>query len=143
MQILAIEFARHFLSHGDAHNTEMVAAATAPIGGLMPDPGNLQKTGRNNAIGQFPLKTQPGNKGLSDLSKVRRKRHQYEFHNDYHRELKDLETVFLGMNSDSDLVEILELKNHLWFVGVQFSSKLHRTQTLFRDFIAAGLTIWR
>jgi hypothetical protein len=51
--------------------------------------------------------------------------------------------AFSGINSEVDLFEILELKNHLWFVGVQFHSKHQRTQTLFPDFIAVRLTIWR
>jgi CTP synthase len=147
MQIAAIEFARHVLGHGDANSTEMVPETSSPVIRMMPNQLKLQKKGGTMRLGSYPCKLVPGTKVYEIYQKAtyvnERHRHRYEFNNNYRREFEDHGIIFSGINPDFDLVEILELGNHPWFIGVQFHpefrSKPQQAHSLFADFIAAVL----
>jgi CTP synthase len=97
-------------------------------------------------LGSYPCKLIPGTKACEAYQSVyvnERHRHRYEFNNDYRQQFEGRGIIFSGINPDFDLVEILEIKDHPWFVGVQFHpefrSKPQRSHPLFSAFIAAVL----
>ncbi|MDR2812826.1 MAG: CTP synthase [Puniceicoccales bacterium] len=146
MQIAAIEFARHVLGYADANSTEMVPETSHPVVHMMLNQRNIQKKGGTMRLGSYPCKLVPGTRAYEAYRSAyvnERHRHRYEFNNDYREEFTTHGMIFSGQNPDFDLIEILELRDHPWFVGVQFhpefQSKPQRVHPLFADFIAAIL----
>ena len=97
-------------------------------------------------LGAYPCRVQKGTKAYQAYRKplvFERHRHRYEFNNHYRNALSKKGLIFSGINPDKNLVEILELKDHPWFVGVQFhpefQSKPDQAHPLFRDFIKASI----
>ncbi len=141
MQLACIEYARNVCGYSEADSTEINPAAKDPIIYLLPDQYDGINMGGTLRLGLYDCHLEEGSKvyeayGCSDIKE--RHRHRYEFNNDYLGVLsKDLKVV--GVNLKQNLVEIVELENHPFFVGCQFHpeflSRPNRPHPLFREFI--------
>ncbi len=144
MQVAVIEFARHGAGLADAHSSELAATAH-PVIDLMPDQRDKKDKGGTMRLGACPCHITGRNTkafrayGQEDVSE--RHRHRYEFNNDFRSLLTERGLVLSGLSPDGRLVEMVELPNHPWFVGVQFhpefKSRPNKAHPLFREFIRA------
>jgi CTP synthase len=145
MQMAVIEFARHVLEMRDAHTTEVDPHTTYPVIDLMAaqDLGNL---GGPMRLGKYRCLIAPGTVserayGTNDIWE--RHRHRYEFNNAYLDRFMAGGMVIAGRNPDRNLVEIVEMPGHPFFVGVQFhpefKSRPNRPHPLFREFVGAAV----
>jgi CTP synthase len=146
MQVAAIEFARHVLLYADANSTEMVPETSHPVIRMLFDQKSVMRKGGTMRLGSYPCKLMPNTKAFAAYGKTyanERHRHRYEFNNDYRGVFEDRGVIFSGINPDLDLIEILELRDHPWFIGVQFhpefQSKPRCAHPLFSAFITAIL----
>lgn len=145
LQIAVIEFARSVLGMSDAHSTEFSATTEHPVIDLMPDQKGVQ-LGGTLRLGLYRCAISEGTLAESAY-KVHeiheRHRHRYEFNNVFRDRFEGSSMRLSGRNPERDLVEIIELKDHPWFVGVQFhpefASRPNRPHPLFRDFIGAAV----
>jgi CTP synthase len=149
MQLACIEFARNVAGLKDAHTTEVDSKIKNPIIDIMPEQKVLMKENRYGGsmrLGAYPCKLVSGTKayhayGEENISE--RHRHRFEFNNDYREVLTSKGLVISGVNPDRDLVEIIELKNHPFFVGTQFhpefKSRPLNPHPLFKEFIKASI----
>ena len=145
MQCAVVEFARNVAGLEGAHSTEFDADTPHPVIDLMPDQEGLAKGGTMR-LGAYRCALRSGSisrKAYDDETVMERHRHRYEFNNKYREQLVAKGLVIGGVNPERDLVEIVELHNHPFFVAVQFhpefKSKPTRSHPLFREFIAAAL----
>ena len=146
MQISVIEFARHILSLKDANSTEFDQNTTHPVIDLMPDKLGKQ-IGGTLRLGLYPCTLLDGSiaqQAYAGKKEVQeRHRHRYEFNNAYREQFEQAGMVFSGMNSERNLVEIIELKDHPHFLATQFhpefTSRPNKPQALFSYFIAHAL----
>ena len=146
MQMAVIEFCRNVLNMNDANSTEMDEKTTYPVIDIMDDQKNIVNKGGTMRLGSWNCK-------LNDDSLVHkiyntniideRHRHRYEFNSEYIKEIEENGLIASGINIDTGLVEIVELKNHPWFIGVQFHPEYKSTvlnpHPLFVSFISAAL----
>lgn len=147
MQCASIEFARNVLKLKDANSKEMVEKLKHPVIDIMEDQKNITEMGGTMRLGAYECQIKKGTKAYSVYGHAKiqeRHRHRYEFNNAY---LKDFEAngmIASGRNPKTDLVEMIELKDHRWFVGVQFHPELKSTvlnpHPLFVKFVKAALT---
>ena len=145
MQMAVVEFARHAAGLADAHSSEL-AATPHPVIALMPDQRGVTDKGGTMRLGACPCHIAARDTrayqayGMEDISE--RHRHRYEFNNDFRALLTEKGLVLSGLSPDGRLVEMVELPDHPWFVGVQFhpefKSRPNRAHPLFRDFVAAA-----
>jgi CTP synthase len=142
MQCAVIEFARDVLGHIDAHSTEMSRTTTYPVIDLMESQKGVTEKGGTMRLGSYLCKLKKNSKaqkayGLQEISE--RHRHRFEFNNEYLKEYEKAGMVATGINPDSNLVEIMEIPSHKWFVGVQFHPEYQSTvlnpHPLFVEFI--------
>jgi CTP synthase len=145
MQCAAIEFARNVLGLERAATTELDPDTPDPVIHLMPDQENLHDLGGTMRLGGMACRIVPGTLAarLYEREAVReRHRHRYEFNNGYRERFAAAGLVPSGLNPERDLVEILELAEHPFFVGVQFhpefQSKPLAAHPVFRGFVAAA-----
>ncbi len=146
MQCAVIEFARNVLGHKSAHSTEMELATKFPVIDIMKEQKNITLKGGTMRLGEYPCVLQKGTKALSVYGKQKifeRHRHRYEFNNKYLKEFEDAGMIASGINPENNLVEVIELKNHPWFIGVQFhpeyKSTVENPHPLFVRFVRAAL----
>lgn len=146
MQCAAIEFARNVLNLPEANSTEMNADTPDPIIDFMEGQKNIEKMGGTMRLGSYACKLEKNSLAHQIYGKSiinERHRHRYEFNNKYLTEFNKAGMVASGINPDTGLVEIIELKNHPWFVGVQFHPELKSTvmspQPIFVAFVKAAL----
>ncbi|MDO9510004.1 MAG: CTP synthase [Candidatus Magasanikbacteria bacterium] len=126
MQLMSIEFARNVLKFKDVNTVEVNPQASNLIIGINPNQKMNVKNNRYGGtmrLGAYDCELKEGSKvrklyGQKNISE--RHRHRYEFNNDFRQKVDDAGLKVVGVNKESDLVEILELKNHPFFVGVQF-----------------------
>jgi CTP synthase len=146
MQMAVIEFARNVAGLKDAHSTEMNKKTKHAVIDIMASQKNIDIKGGTMRLGSYPCKIQ--DKSLaSKLYKTNnikeRHRHRYEFNNDYLKLLQDKGMITSGINVENNLVEIIELKNHPFFIGVQFHPELKSTpenpHPLFVGFVEAAI----
>ena len=146
MQMAVIEYARHVLGLTGAHTSEVDPNTTYPVIDLMPDQQNIDEKGGTMRLGKYPCHLNPESRafaayGTADV--FERHRHRYEFNNVYRDMFVKGGMRIGGVNPDRDLVEIVELPQHPWFVGVQYHPELrsrpNRPHPLFRDFVGAAL----
>lgn len=144
MQLAAIEYARNILGLKDAHSTEFDADTPDPIVELPLAQKDVEGNGMR--LGLYPCKVKEGTKTFEAYGEplvYERHRHRYEFNNQYREQLEQAGMVFSGISPDGLLVEIIELKDHPFFVGCQFhpefSSRPNRPQALFSEFVKASL----
>lgn len=142
MQAMAIEFARDVLGYKDANSTEFNELTTHPVIDMMEEQKTLLNKGGTMRIGAYPCALKESTLAY-DIYKqpliYERHRHRYEFNNNYRSEFEQNGMVCSGINQDSNLVEIIELPMHPFFIGVQFhpeySSTVLHPHPLFMRFI--------
>lgn len=146
MQLASVEFARHVVGLKDAHSAEINPNTPHPIIDLLPEQKDIEDLGGTLRLGLYPCKLVEGTKAYEayqDEVIYERHRHRYEFNNEYRTMMEENGFVFSGTSPDGRLVEIIELKDHPWFVAAQFhpefTSRPTRPQPLFREFIRASL----
>ncbi|MBK9384582.1 MAG: CTP synthase [Planctomycetes bacterium] len=146
MQCAVIEFARHVAGLPRAHSREMDEHTPHPVIDLMEEQKELREMGGTMRLGAYPCRLVPGTRAAAAYRSElvhERHRHRYEFNNAYREQFRALGLVASGINEDSDLVEIVEIGDHPFFVGVQFhpefKSKPGAPHPLFRAFVAAAL----
>jgi CTP synthase len=148
MQCAVIEFARNVLGYKDAHSSEINPESAYPVIDLMPDQKDIDEMGGTMRLGLYPCKLTKDSfafKAYNEDLIYERHRHRYEFNNEYRMQLIEAGLVLSGTSPDGRLIEIIEIKDHPWFVGVQFHPELksrpNRPHVLFRDFINAAMKI--
>lgn len=145
MQIAIIEFARDVLGLADANSAEINPETTNPVIDIMPEQKSVEEMGGTMRLGQYPCVLNPESKAyeLYGASMIyERHRHRYEVNNDYREELLNAGVIFAGTSPDNHIVEMIELKNHPWFVACQFhpefKSRPNKPHPLFRGFVTAA-----
>ena len=146
MQLASIEFARHVVGLTGAHSAEFDPNTPHPIIDLLPEQKDVEDLGGTLRLGLYPCKLQEGtlaHAAYGDEVIYERHRHRYEFNNQYRNLMEEHGFVFSGTSPDGRLVEVIELKDHPWFVAAQFhpefTSRPTRPQPLFREFVKASL----
>ena len=144
MQVAVIEFARSVLGLPDANSYEFDSEAKDPVIWPMPEHFDQVNLGGTMRLGSHPCVLLPGSRAANayDAATVNeRHRHRMEFNNRYRDAMQQKGMVFSGVSPDGQLVEIAELTDHPWFVGVQFhpefKSRPFRPHPLFSGFAAA------
>jgi len=146
LQVAVIEFARNVCGLKRAHTTEFDENTPDPVIHLMPDQEQVDEMGGTMRLGAWPCRVIAGTLahrlyGADHISE--RHRHRYEVNNDYRQRFQQAGLVISGVNPERDLVEMIELPEHPFFIGVQFhpefkSRPLH-PQPIFKGFVAAAL----
>jgi CTP synthase len=146
MQVAVIEFARNVLGINDANSTEMDSTTTNPVIALMEEQKKVDQMGGTMRLGAYSCDLKKSSKAFSAYGKQKiseRHRHRYEFNNFYLDQIESKGMIATGKNPETGLVEIVEVKDHPWFVGVQFHPEYKSTvlnpQPLFVDFIQAAI----
>ena len=146
LQIAVIEFSRNVLKLAGANSTEFEANPRHPVINMMEEQKKISDKGATMRLGSYECALTPGThaaKAYANPTVRERHRHRYEVNNAYVDQLKKAGMVISGINPRRNLVEIIELKNHPWFVAVQFhpefQSKPNRAHPLFAAFIAAAI----
>ena len=123
MQVAVIEFFRNVCGYKTAHSTEINSKTKYPIIDLMKDQANIIYKGGTMRLGSYSCKLSEGSKSYCAYGEQvirERHRHRYELNNVYKDDLISKGMSLVGYNEDLNVVEIIEIKNHPWFVGVQF-----------------------
>ncbi|UXP31723.1 CTP synthase [Reichenbachiella agarivorans] len=146
MQCATIEFARNVLKLEGAHSKEMNPETKHPIIDLMEDQKNLIEMGGTMRLGAYECQLTKGTKAHATYGQTKiseRHRHRYEFNNKYLDEFEKHGMIASGKNPKTGLVEVVELKDHRWFVGSQFHPELKSTvlnpHPLFVKFVKAAM----
>ena len=146
MQIAVIEYARHMLGLADANSSEFDEMSQNPVINLMESQKETKNKGGTMRLGEYDCAIKEDTYARAAYGKElirERHRHRYELNNDYREALEEAGLRMAGANPELDLVEIVEVVDHPWFVGVQFhpefTSRPNRAQPLFRDFITAAV----
>jgi CTP synthase len=145
MQMAAIEFARNVLNIADADSTEMNPDTRNPVIDMMEEQKKVTMKGGTMRLGSYPciIKENTLAYSIYGTSEIHeRHRHRWEFNNKYLKEFENSGMIASGINPESGLVEIMELKNHPFFIGVQFHPELKSTvenpHPIFVHFIKAA-----
>ena len=148
LQIAVIEFARHVAGMPLANSLEFDPQTPDPVVTLMEGQKEQSQKGGSMRLGAQPCQLTPGSHAAEAYGATlvyERHRHRYEFNNAYRDRLMDKGLIVSGINPELNLVEILEIKDHPWFVGVQFhpefKSKPNQAHPLFAAFIKAALVL--
>lgn len=144
MQMAVIEYARNVLGLDGANSTEF-GETPYPVIDIMEDQKDVTDKGGTMRLGLYPCKLTPGTnceRIYAEPLIYERHRHRWEFNNAFRSKLTEAGLVIAGQSPDERLVEIIEVKDHPWFVGVQFhpefKSRPNKPQKLFADFIRAA-----
>jgi CTP synthase len=145
MQMSVIEYSRNILGIKDAHSIEMNEHTANPVINMMEEQKKVTMKGGTMRLGSYPCTITEGtlaHKIYGTTSINERHRHRYELNNDYLQQLQDAGMVASGMNDKTGLVEIVELPNHPYFIGVQYhpelKSSVENPHPLFVHFITAA-----
>lgn len=145
MQMAVIEFARNVLGLTEAHSTEMNPDTPDPVIDLMEGQKKITAKGGTMRLGAYPCDIKEGTlaEGIYGSTHIsERHRHRWEFNNAYFQQMEHAGLVMSGKNPDTNLVEIIELANHPFFIGVQYHPELKSTvenpHPLFVHFIRAA-----
>ena len=146
MQCAVIEFARNICNLKNSNSTEFDVATKYPVIDLMPSQKKVIDKGATMRLGKYSCTlSKKGNayKAYGKININERHRHRYEVNNRYKKQLEKKGLLITGVNKKLDLVEIVEIKEHNWFVGVQFhpelKSRIVNVHPLFKDFISAAI----
>ncbi len=146
MQCAVIEFGRNVLGFKDAHSTEMNPSTPFPVIDIMEEQKKINKKGGTMRLGSYPCTIKTGTKIWDVYHKtenIERHRHRYEFNNAYLADYQKAGLKPVGINEQNDLVEIIELEDHPWFVAVQFHPEYKSTvaspHPLFVHFVKAAI----
>ncbi|OYU95149.1 MAG: CTP synthetase [Bacteroidetes bacterium B1(2017)] len=147
MQMAVIEFARNVIGWKDAHSTEMNPKTKHAVIDMMPDQKKITKKGGTMRLGSYVCEITKGSKAhhAYEKSKVNeRHRHRFEFNNQFTKEFESAGMQITGVNPETKLAEIVEIKNHPYFIGVQFHPEYKSTvlnpHPLFVRFVKAAVT---
>lgn len=145
MQMAVVEFARNVAGLADANSAEFADTAN-PVIHIMDEQKNIEQKGGTMRLGLYPCRLDSSSKCHEIYGKeliYERHRHRYEFNNAYRKPLAQAGLKIAGLSLDERLVEIVEIPEHPWFIGVQFhpefKSRPNKPQKLFADFIKASL----
>ena len=146
MQASIIEFARNVLGMADAHSRELDPQTKSPVIDLMEEQKKVTEKGGTMRLGGYPCALKAGSKAAvayGTESVVERHRHRYEFNGAYLQQFEAAGMIATGINPETGLVEVLEVKNHPWFVAVMYNPEYKSTVStpapLFVAFVAAAM----
>ena len=146
LQCAVIDYARNVCKLKNANSTEFNGKTEYPVVDIMEEQKKVKSKGATMRLGAYTCEIKPDTKTHGAYENVQifeRHRHRYEVNNAFRKSLEDAGLIFSGINPDLDLVEIIELSDHPWFVGVQFhpelKSRILKAHPLFREFIAAAV----
>ena len=146
MQCAVIEFARNVCGFEDANSSELNPETMHPVIDLMPEQKDVEDLGGTMRLGLYPCKVKEETliKDAYNSNLIyERHRHRYEFNNEYRAKLEESGLILSGTSPDERLVECVEIKNHPWFVGVQYHPELksrpNNPHPLFKKFVGAAL----
>ncbi len=146
MQMAVIEFSRNVLGYTNANSSEMDNKAEHPVIDIMEEQKNITDYGGTMRLGAWDCKLTANSKIKSIYNKElisERHRHRYEFNNKYLAEIEKAGMIATGKNPKTNLVEVVEIPSHPWFVGVQYHPEYKSTvlnpHPLFVDFVKAAL----
>lgn len=148
MQCAVIEFARNVLQFKGANSVEMAANTHYPVIDMMEEQKKISNMGHTMRLGNYPCHLKPNSKiyeayGKADVEE--RHRHRYEFNNKYLADFEKAGMIATGINPDSNLVEVVEIPSHPFFVGVQFhpeyASTVESPSPIFIAFVKAAAHI--
>ncbi len=146
LQTAVIEFARNVCGQDNANSMEFDLMTPHPVISLMPDQEEVVDMGGTMRLGAYPCRVKEGTRAFHAYGAPlisERHRHRYELNNHYREILAEHGMIFCGLSPDERLVEMIELTEHPWFVGVQFhpefKSRAQRAHPLFREFVRAAL----
>jgi CTP synthase len=148
LQCAVIEFARDVLGTEDANSTEFDMFTEHPVIDFMPDQRTMAEKGGTMRLGLYPARLTPGSKAATVYGSeliYERHRHRFEVNNSYRPLLEAAGMVLSGQSPDGRLVEIVEIKDHPWFVASQFHpefrSRPDRPHPLFDGFIGSAVAL--
>ncbi len=146
MQCAVIEFARNAAGIKEAHSIEFYPETPGPVINYLPGQDENTRIGGTLRLGDYPCSIKEGTIAEAAYNENivnERHRHRYEFNNEYIPVLEEAGMVFSGINEEDNLVEMVEIKDHPWFVAVQFhpefKSRPTRPHPLFKGFIDAAI----
>ena len=148
LQCMVIEFARGVIGTKDANSTEFDVFTQNPVIDFMPEQRDMEDKGGTMRLGLYPARADPGLEGRRRVrpgGHLERHRHRFEVNNRYRQTLEGAGMLLSGQSPDGRLVEIVELKDHPWFVASQFhpefKSRPERPHPLFDGFVAASIAV--
>jgi CTP synthase len=148
LQCAVIELAREALGTEDANSTEFDLFTQHPVIDFMPDQRDLEDKGGTMRLGLYPARLEPGSKASAAYGQeviYERHRHRFEVNNRYRATLEAAGMLLSGQSPDGRLVEIVELRDHPWFVASQFhpefKSRPERPHPLFDGFVTAAIAV--
>jgi CTP synthase len=146
MQCAVIEFARNVLNMDDAHTTEISEETSFPVISMMEEQKSISNFGGTMRLGAYACQLKPKSKIAKAYNTEKiseRHRHRYEFNNEYLTQFENAGMLATGKNPETGLVEVVEVADHPWFVGVQFHPEYKSTvdlpHPLFVAFVNAAL----
>jgi CTP synthase len=146
LQMATIEFARHMAGVTDATSSEFDDGAANPVIDMMETQRSVQRKGGSMRLGAYPCMLKENTlaqRAYQGFEISERHRHRYEFNNAYREKLEKAGLVISGTSPNNELVEIIEVCDHPWFIGVQFHPEFKSTprtpHPLFRGFVGAAL----
>ena len=147
LQLAVIEYARHVAHIPQATSIEFASEAKSPVIHLMETQKHIDKVGGTMRLGAYPCVLTEGSRAHQIYGQVEiseRHRHRYEVNNKYRKQLSEAGLIISGTSPDGELVEMVELSDHPWFVATQahpeFKSKPFQAHPLFKSFIEAAMT---
>ena len=150
MQVMVIEFARYVFGSDEPNSTEFDPETLYPVIDLLPEQKSVKDKGGTMRLGLYPCQLVPGTKAREAYGEsivYERHRHRFEFNNDFREILTERGLVLSGISPDGRLVEIVELKDHPWMVGVQFhpefASRPLKPHPLFVSFLGKAKEVLR
>jgi CTP synthase len=146
MQLATVEYARNVIGLSGAHSAEVDPKTPYPVIDIMPEKKEIENIGGTLRLGIYPCKIKNDTKAMEVYHNeivYERHRHRYEFNNEFRDKMEEGGFVISGTSPDGSLVEMIEIKDHPWFIGVQFhpefKSRPTRSHPLFKEFIAASI----
>jgi CTP synthase len=146
MQCAMVEFGRNVLGYKDAHSTEMNPKTNFPVIDIMASQKKITSKGGTMRLGVYPCTLKEGSKAFAAYNQIdirERHRHRYEFNNKYLEAFENAGMMAVGINPKDNLVEVVELTGHPWFVAVQFHPEYKSTvanpHPLFEGFVKAAM----
>jgi CTP synthase len=146
LQCGVIEVARDVIGERDANSTEFDLFTSAPVIDYMPDQRDLEQKGGTMRLGLYPARLTPGTRASEAYGSeiiYERHRHRFEVNNEYREALERAGMILSGQSPDGRLVEIVELRDHPWFVASQFhpefKSRPDKPHPLFAGFVTAAI----
>jgi CTP synthase len=146
MQMAVVEYARNVCGLSKANSSEFDLKTPHPVIDLLPEQRNVKEKGASMRLGAWPCVIEARSFAFEAYEQKEiseRHRHRYEFNNDYKKKLTDKGLRITGVSPDGRLAEIVEIKDHPWFLGCQFhpefKSKPTKPHPLFKKFVEAAL----